>query len=202
MARENPGTWRKEKQNPNARKRRWWDLGAHINTAGNLEIYRGPDERYLKSGENKCLVLRQGDSGTDPEVLEIINEGSGNPIAVRDEAGGTIGAHLTAAGSWTDASSVELKTGFQNMSDKVAEKQIEKLSPQTFTFKKTGARAFGLTAENFKQVTGLGDGHSISATTLAGLSIRYIQLLHRKIKALESQLAGTNPAPTESATEE
>ena len=116
-------------------------------------------------------------------MLEIINAGTGNVISVRDEIGGSIVGGMNADGTNFASSSETLKENLKNMGDSVAEKHIENLAPKSFSFKKTGNKQFGLTAENFKEVTGYGDGRTISPIVVAGLAVRYIQFLHKKLKA-------------------
>ena len=193
--RTNPGTWRKEKQNPNATKRRRWDLGAWINTENNLEIYRGPEEGYLKAGENKCLVLRQGDTGTNPEVLELVNEGTGDTIIQRHALGdSTHKGKLTRAGTWTNASSAELKENFKKMGDGVAERILDELLVRTYNYKDAaGVKEFGPTAEDFHSTTGFGDDTGLNGVTVASLAIRLAQLVWKRHKALEAQVASQQP---------
>ena len=191
MARRRRGIWRKEKENGNASKRRWWDMGAMINEQGNLEIIRVAEDGYLRAIENKCITFRQADTLTNPEAVEIINEGTGMALAVRtgyEADGDTDPGGFDADGDVIAPSSESLKTGFKNMGDSVVEKQIAALTPKSFAMIKTGKKSFGLTAENFNEVTGLGTGNTISALTVAGLAIRYIQLLDKKIKKLESMI--------------
>ena len=186
-----PGIFNKEKMNNRSIDQRWWTLGAHINAQGNVEIYRSYNEqssRYFKSDgtDNKCLVLNQNDSTNNPEALEIINAGSGNAIVQRAEAEDTtLLGRLTKAGVWTDGSSQKIKKGFKNMSDKVAEKQLKSLEAKSYKSSITDEPGFGPTAENFREVTGIGDGESIAAGDMAGLAIRYCQLLLKKIESLE-----------------
>lgn len=189
MARRTGTTFRKEKENPRSRRQRWWIMGAYINDEGNFEIIRTSEPDYLKASENRCLVLHQADTETNPEALEIVNQGTGNAISVRTSPGGTVTGGIDADGNALVSSSEELKKNLKNMSDSVAEKQIKGLEPKTFTYIKSGKRSFGPTAENFNEITGLGDGTTISPLTLAGLNTRYIQLLLGRIETLEAKLS-------------
>ena len=200
----NPGTWRKEKQNNDAIKRRRWDLGAWINNENNLEIYRGPDSeehrgrthRRLRASENKNLVLRQEDTETNPEVLEIINLGSNNAITVRKAVGGAVTGGIDTDGNAFASSSEELKSNIRNMSDSVAEKHIDGLTPKSFTFNPTGKKSFGLIAENFQEITGYGDGKTITPAIAVGLAIRYVQFLWKRTKSLEAKVAALERSTT------
>ena len=184
--RDNPGVWRKEKLNPNATKRRWWDLGAWINNRGNLEIYRGAETKYLKQSDNKCLVLRQGDTETNPPALEVINEGSGHFVTFLNQNHGTgptpITSFIANSGSLTVSSSAELKEDFAELEDGTVEEHLESLNPRSYTLKRNGERDFGLTAENFAATTGYGDGKFIPTNTLLGLLVRYVVYLYKRSK--------------------
>ena len=191
MSQHNIGFFHITKDTPTAIQDRREILGARINQERNLEIFRNEAEGYLDANNNKCLVLHQADTHANPEVLEFINKGSGNSVANRWDYEGTVRGHLTRAGVWTNASSEEFKENFKNMADSTAVKQIEGLEPKRFDYKETDEKGFGPTSENFKEVTGYGDGKSIAGLTLAGLCLRYIQNLHKRLKVLE---AASTPA--------
>ena len=184
--------WHPEKRNPISRKRRFWDLGADLNNDGCLRIYRLPTGGS-KEG-NRCLQLHQMDTVQNPEVLEIINEGSGNSLIFRDAPGGTLQARVDSDGdffgvSFNTTSAEALKENFKEIRDSTAEKIIKNLKVKSWNFKSTPSRRqVGPTAENFKDVTGYGKGEAVDTGTLLGLTVRMLQFLYKKVTKLEARL--------------
>ena len=191
MARNIP--WHAEKRSPGSIQRRFWDFGAQLNDEGNVEIYRGYKENSSITGdENKCLVLHQADSINNPEVFELVNEGSGDFILGRSVLGAPYDWRVSANGAFESSSSGALKENFKNMSDTKALKVIQELEPKSYVYKKNGEKGFGTTAENFRDATGFGDGATINALSAAGIALRLIQYVFKRVEALEKQLTALN----------
>ena len=190
------GFFQISKDTPGCVKRRELDLGAHINEQDNLEILRTSDAvdgypSYLNAENNKGLVIRQADTDNNPEGLELIQEGSGNALVVRNEYSANDVCFISSAGRLSaadvvDRSSEELKENFQNMGDKVIRKIMNNIVVRRYNMKAIpGVVRFGATAENFREVTGFGDGSTISPGSAAFLAIRMAQDLSKRLEAIE-----------------
>jgi len=144
-------------------------------------------------GKGACLRLDQNNTSSTASVFYIYNASTGNSI--QDDSG----AHLTAAGVWTDASEGELKTNFKE--EKVLDK-IRRIAVRKYQYKKfrrKGERKewrgevfpewhFSPVAEDFHRVFGLGDGKGISAKSLAGVALQGLKELAEKVERLERRI--------------
>ncbi|RKY38303.1 MAG: hypothetical protein DRP75_04745 [Candidatus Omnitrophota bacterium] len=141
-------------------------------------------------GKGSCLRLDQNNSSATGYTFYINNASSADSI--RDDSG----AHLTAAGVWTDASEEELKTNFkeERVLDKIRRIAVKKY--QYKKFRKDGGKKewrgevfpewhFSPVAEDFHRVFGLGDGKGISAKSLAGIALQGIKELLEKVEKIE-----------------
>ena len=194
MARGNPKggrAWHPQKRSPGSRDRRFWDLGADLDQNGALRIYRKPSGASALA--NKGLVIHQMDTEKNPEGLEIIQEGTGHSVSVRMEAGGTVVGGFEDDGTLIIPSSAELKDNHKNIGEKVAEKILGiKITSWEYNHAK-GRRQVGPTAEDFKKITGYGDGETINQMTFLGLTFRVLQMIAKKVEKLEKRL-GTEEA--------
>ena len=200
----NPGIFKTEKINDTARKRRFWDAGAHINGEGNYEIYRGPDSgskvrghASLTGKNNKNLVLRNEDTDNNPVALEIIQAGSGNAIEIRSEIGGSITGRLDKNGNVHGSSSASVKENIKNMSDDRARKILEGVDVKTFNYIGDPAKAVGPIAENWHEVTGLDSNKSISINNVAGLTLRLLKLVYHDLNKLKKEIVPQEPSEGE-----
>ncbi|RLC40439.1 MAG: hypothetical protein DRH51_05575 [Candidatus Coatesbacteria bacterium] len=141
-------------------------------------------------GTASSLRIDHNNSSSSAQVFYIYNAGTGNSI--EDDSG----AHLTAAGVWTDASEGELKTNFkeEKVLDKIRRIAVKKY--QYKKFRKDGGKKewrgevfpewhFSPVAEDFHRVFGLGDGKGISAKSLAGIALQGIKELLEKVEKIE-----------------
>ena len=189
--------WYPEKRNPQSRDRRYWDLGADLDPNGSLRIYRKPCGADALG--NKGLVIHQMDTETNPEALEIIQEGTGNVLSIRAEPGGSVIGGFEDDGS-AAGSSADLKQNFKNIGDAVAEK-ILGMKVTSWEYKHAlGKRNVGPTAEDFKKITGYGNGETINLLTFTGLTFRALQLVFKRVKSLEKRL-GTAESDAKKALE-
>lgn len=183
-------TWYPEKRNAKSRRWRFWILGADLDEDGCLRIYRQPSGAS-KAG-NRCLKLHQMDTDTDPTALDIVQETTSGPaITFRRNANeaDTTGGSISRDGVVTTRSSVESKENFKGIKDATAEKIVKNLEIKSWQYKESdGERSVGPTAEDFKKVTGYGDGRRINQMTLLGLTFRVVQLLYKKLTTLEARL--------------
>ena len=178
--------WYPEKRNPQSRDRRYWDLGADLDPNGSLRIYRKPCG--ADADGNKVLVIHQMDTEENPVALEVIQEGTGHAVTFKNTFTDETVGSIDASGNVSPASSATLKENFKNIGDSVAEK-ILGIKITSWQYRaKPGVRYVGPTAEDFKKIAGYGDGKSVNMTTFLGLTFRAMQLVFKRVKALEKRL--------------
>jgi len=107
------------------------------------------------------------------------------------------GAHLTAGGTWTNASDAELKENFEQVDGSELLDQVSRLPISRWNYKSEGEASshIGPTAQDFQKVFGVGsDGKSISTIDPSGIALAAIAQLHtenqelrRRNESLESR---------------
>lgn len=102
------------------------------------------------------------------------------------------GAYLTTGGTWTNASSVDLKENFSPISQEEILSKINQLNLTTWNYKSENGsnRHLGPTAEDFYSIFNLGNSKGISTIDPAGVALAGIQALDRKIN--EAHLTSIN----------
>lgn len=176
--------WYPEKRSPGSRDRRFWDLGAILDKDNCLTFLRMACGAS-KAG-NRGFRVHILDKVKNPDGIDIVQEGSGYAITFRDaETDATIG-HIDKNGTVTPASSETKKENFKAIRDQSAAKWIENLDSRSWNYLTNPEERFvGPTAENFKEVTGYGDGKGINMLTLLGMVLRMVQYVwseHKKVK--------------------
>jgi hypothetical protein len=100
------------------------------------------------------------------------------------------GASLSGGGTWTNASSRELKEGFAAIDPLAMLAKVVSLPISTWTYKSSSEGLhLGPIAEDFKATFGLaGDGKSISTVDADGVALAAIQGLNAKLEAQNAEL--------------
>lgn len=153
-----------------------------------------------------------GDNGTfvwaDSQAADLVSTGP-NQYLVR--AGGGIwlgttstvdipagrfintstGAHLTTGGTWSNASSRALKTGFVDVDAADVLSRVLQLGISTWSYRVSHeGRHMGPIAEDFHALFGLGgDDASISTVDASGVALAAIQGLNEKLEVERDALA-------------
>jgi len=100
------------------------------------------------------------------------------------------GAHLSAAGSWTNASDVNLKENFKSVDGEELLDKVEALNITQWNYKNESddVKHIGPTAQDFKRVFGVGvNDQTISTIDPSGIALAAIQELTRQNRELHAQ---------------
>ncbi len=118
------------------------------------------------------------------------------------------GAHLTAGGTWTNASDRNLKTNFQKVDGRAVLAQVNALPISSWNYKvePTTIRHVGPMAQDFYAAFGLGaDNKSITTVDEGGIALAAIQGLYQENQDLKARVAqleqSTSPGNSTSSTE-
>jgi hypothetical protein len=190
--------------------------GGRVSWAGGNRAKARPGTASGAAGEGCAGVASSGDSdgdnGTfvwaDSQAADLVSTGP-NQYLVR--AGGGIwlgttstvdipagrfintstGAHLTTGGTWTNASSRALKTGFADVDAADVLSRVLQLGISTWSYRASHeGRHMGPIAEDFHALFGLGgDDASISTVDASGVALAAIQGLNEKLEAERDALA-------------
>ena len=152
--------------------------------------------RFYDTGAGNTMYIYH--TGATGYPLQIGNDGASDSIY--DDSG----AHLTAAGTWTDASSKDIKTNFVDVTvlDKINDLDIQQYVYKKFDVvtdvdgKKTkvwngdffNEKHIGPCAENFYEVFGTGDDKSLAAKDIAGVALKACVELLDKVETLEKRI--------------
>ncbi|MFZ2235074.1 MAG: tail fiber domain-containing protein, partial [Dokdonella sp.] len=100
------------------------------------------------------------------------------------------GAYLSTGGTWTNASSRSLKTGFESVDPLTVLSKLADLPLSTWLYKNSvEGRHLGPTAEDFKAAFELGgDGTSIATVDADGVALAAIQGLNQKLEKENAEL--------------
>ena len=160
----------------------------------------------LSSSGHAVFARSQGLSGVTYGVRAEANSPSGFAGHFRhwvgvplylDSGGGTskvidtsTGAYLSAGGTWTNASDVNLKENFAPVSGADLLERLERLPISTWNYKSDpGARHLGPTAQDFRAAFGLGnDERSISTIDPAGIALAASQQLNAEVRDLRARV--------------
>jgi len=116
-------------------------------------------------------------------------------VGWRDSNGN--GAHLTADGMWTNASSRTFKTDFKELDGRELLENIASIPVESWRYKGTQGRHIGPVAEDFAHTFGVGsvreggtiDDHYLAASDVAGVSLAAVQELYRQNQEQRRELA-------------
>ena len=130
-----------------------------------------------------CVVVDQNDSTNNPVALEIQNAGTGDSIL--DDSG----AKLTAAGVFTDASDIALKSDIETIPYGL--ETVLQLQPVSYDLKKTGQADIGFIAQEVEQIIpevvfGENGSKSMSYGHLVAVLTKALQEMHARIEVLEN----------------
>jgi hypothetical protein len=99
------------------------------------------------------------------------------------------GAHVTAGGVWTDASSRQYKENIANLTPEEAISALEKLNPVKFNYKvQKGEEYIGFIAEDVPDLVATGDRKSLSPMDIVAVLTKVVQQQQKKIAELEARL--------------
>ena len=103
------------------------------------------------------------------------------------------GAYLTDGGTWTNASSRDLKENFRNEDGEAVLAKIAELPIQSWNYKveDPAVRHLGPTSQDFQGAFGLGDSDAaIGTVDIDGVNLLAIQALEKRTADLRAEVAG------------
>jgi len=123
--------------------------------------------------------------------------GINHPIHVGTDGSNGNGAHLTAGGVWTNASSRMKKEGFQPLDGEALLNKVASMPVESWQYKGTDERHIGPVAEDFVAAFDVGttidggkrDDEHLSYGDVAGVALASVQALLEKIERLETRIA-------------
>ena len=99
------------------------------------------------------------------------------------------GAHVTAGGVWTDASSRQYKENISNLTQEEAISALEKLNPVKFNYKVEKDEEYvGFIAEDVPDLVATKDRQSLSPMDIVAVLTKVVQQQQKKIAELEARL--------------
>jgi hypothetical protein len=152
--------------------------------------------KEIQSYEAEPLYINRQGNNT------ILNADSGNvgigtgspvhPLQMRS------GAHVTAGGVWTNASSRTLKQDIADLPLEDAVQAIEQLAPVTYRYKASpGERHVGFIAEDVPALVATGDRKSLSPMDIVAVLTRVVQAQQASQDALKATVAELQAKTTE-----
>ena len=99
------------------------------------------------------------------------------------------GAHVTAGGVWTDASSRQYKENISNLTPEEAISALEKLNPVKFNYKVQKDEEYvGFIAEDVPDLVATSDRKSLSPMDIVAVLTKVVQQQQKQIAELEARL--------------
>jgi hypothetical protein len=99
------------------------------------------------------------------------------------------GAHVTAGGVWTNASSKALKENIEDLTGIEAINALKILAPKKYNYKsEQGEQYLGFIAEDVPELVASGDRKSLSAMDMVTLLTKVVQEQQKRIELLEAKL--------------
>ena len=131
----------------------------------------------LRSGVRNLILSKAHGTNNDGNYLEAYElDASGDPPAA------AMRARLTSSGVFTDLSAAEFKENLRDLTEEQIENILENGKIYLFNYIKEPSVLYaGPTAEEFHELTGLGDIGSVSPKSLAGIALRLVQWVWKKV---------------------
>ncbi|MHC4463020.1 MAG: tail fiber domain-containing protein [Planctomycetota bacterium] len=140
---------------------------------------------YYESMTTSGTALRLNDD-SDGDILGIGTTSPSYPLEMGS------GAHCTAGGVWTDASSVVLKENFSEVDTAEILAKLQELPVRRWNYKAEDAtvKHMGPVAEDFHALFGLGDSDkAISGVDRSGVALAAIQGLYELVNEKDAEIA-------------
>ena len=148
--------------------------------------------KYVNHGNNfgDLFFWTRGSSGS-AERLYITSNGDigiGTTTPTHPLHMGS-GAHVTAGGVWTDASSRTLKTRIRHLPEPEALDVLQALTPVTFSYKANLAETHvGFIAEDVPNLVAMNDRKGLAAMDIMAVLTKVVQQQQKQIETLEERL--------------
>ena len=129
----------------------------------------------------KLSKAYDADDGNDGDFIQMLDYGS--------DGTATITGRFDEDGVYRATSLAELKENMKDMTEKQIITALEKLPVYRFNYKRSPGRVHvSPEAAEFKQITGWSDGETLSPMTIAGIALRLVQWVYKKVKGIEQRL--------------
>jgi len=136
-----------------------------------------PSLRFLTANQERMIVTNVGNVG-------IGTSNPGFPIELAS------GAHVTAGGVWTNASSRELKDAIESLTSDEARAAVAALTPVKFVYRIDGSeRHVGFIAEEVPALVATPDRRTLSPMDIVAVLTRVVQEQDRRIAELAARVA-------------
>ena len=192
----------------------WVGIGTTA-PAVTLDVQRdGANARFMDMAQNRgsgraLLYVRTPNDAINSDGIGMFGVGDSADVTeegnlFRVEQGGNVGigtvdpsyplemasgAHVTAGGVWTDASSRALKQHITDLPLSAATAAVAGLTPVTYQYKRDPTETHvGFIAEDVPDLVAMNDRKGIAAIEITALLTKVVQEQQRQIAALESRL--------------
>ena len=126
----------------------------------------------------EVVALKLTDDGTTGDFMQAITIGTDGSKATT--------AKIASDGTFSTGSLAILKANMKDLTEKQIEKIFKDLRIYRYEFLKTPGTVYvGPEAAAFHELTGYGDGTTIAPGTVAGLALRLVQWVWKKVMSLE-----------------
>lgn len=183
-----------QKHAPNNYEERFRLFGAIIGPDDELMIIRHPLDLLGLPYQTEVTVASQtvlhlrNDDTRAVVPFKITQKGTGD-VFQHINAAGQVRGKLTNAGAFTDASLREFKKGMRDLTDKQIVRILENVKIYRFEYlEEPGLVYVGPEAAEFHELTGYGDGTTISPKSVAGVALRLVQWVYKKVLGIEERL--------------
>ena len=155
-------------------------VGLHINIKDTRNV------RVLK------LSKVASNNGDFVRCYDVANDGTETPTGGAGNGG-----------VWADGSLAELKEDMKDLTEPQIKKILDKLEVYRFNFINDAEKIgyVGPEAQEFHKLTGWGDGRTIAPGTIAGIALRLVKWVYKKVmdmddrlKTIETRLADDAPS--------
>jgi len=154
-----------------------------------LTTYRVSTSDGMQMMDNSGIAVTVIDRAGNAAFSNSVGVGVPSPTHPIEHSSG---AHLTAGGTWTNASDSNLKENFEEVDGAELLDQLARLPISQWNYKNEGASArhIGPTAQDFQKTFGVGsDGKSISTIDPSGIALAAIKELEHRNQSLAQQNA-------------
>ncbi len=151
-----------------------------------------PDFKIKVWGSGDDILAFQADTGTGFDTKMVIHSNGnigigaispGHPLEMAS------GAHVTAGGVWTDASSIEYKTDIASLTLSQAVEALTKLNPVIFSFKAArDERHVGFIAEEVPNLVATKDRDGLSPMDIVAVLTKVVQQQQKEIGKLKVEI--------------
>jgi hypothetical protein len=168
-------------------------------------IFGSPASSRAAAIQCKFTDHTSGSTNADLSFWTVYDQGLHSPMVIKDTGYVGIGttspsyplemgsgAHCTAGGVWTDASSADLKENFTEVdgADVLAKLQELPITRWNYKAEDPAIQHMGPVAEDFHALFGLGDGDkAISGVDRSGVALAAIQGLYQMVQEKEAEIA-------------